>query len=287
MATPKTAVIEQIFRARFTPETGELTNERVTLADVAEAIEKYNTENPEKTLSAKNPANFFKDFVRNRESADRNWPAYALTNGYTGRQLTGSGACFEFVRLPPGQTTAFPSASFASPTLETPRHAIESVSLPIASRRLGREDEPWLIQVIVRLRIVEAHFALVSPRKIRQIDLLQMNVKLAQTEIDALFLGQEETSPGRFQEVIITCEAKRGRDDILESQILQQAKAPFSMSQIQQDHVVPLAVKSVGPSQAYVVEFEELDRATSFSATSLTVASDSLFEIRPRVPGVR
>jgi hypothetical protein len=162
-----------------------------------------------------------------------------------------------------------------------------STSSRIQRIALGREDEPWLIQVIVRLRIVEAHFALVSPRKIRQIDLLQMNVKLAQTEIDALFLGQEETSPGRFQEVIITCEAKRGRDDILESQILQQAKAPFSMSQIQQDHVVPLAVKSVGPSQVYVVEFEELDRATSSSVTSLTVASDSLFEIRPRVPGVR
>jgi hypothetical protein len=158
--------------------------------------------------------------------------------------------------------------------------------MPIASRRLGRADEPWLVQVIVRLRIVEAHFSLVSPRQIRQLDLLQMNVKLARTEIDALFLAQEELSAGRYQEVIITCEAKRGRDDILESQILQQAKAPFAMRQLQQDRVIPLAVKSVGPSQIYVVEFEELDRATYSSVNSLTVVSDSLFEIRPPVPGV-
>lgn len=59
------------------------------------------------------------------------------------------------------------------------------------------------------------------------------------------------------------------------------------MPQIEQDHVIPLAVKSVGPSQIYVVEFEELDRATYSSVSSLTVASDSLFEIRPPVPGVR
>lgn len=279
MGTPKTAVIEQIFRARYNEETGELDNERVTLTDVVQAIERYNAANPARPLNTKNPANFFKDFVRNRESADRNWPPYVLKSGYTGRQLTGGGACFEFVRVSPGQTMAFPTA-------ETPRYAIESVSLPIASRRLGRGDEPWLIQVIVRLRIVEAHFALASRRKIQQIDLLQMSVKLSQTEIDALFLAQEETSSGEIQEVIITCEAKRGRDDILESQILQQAKAPFSMRQIQQDHVIPLAVKSVGPSQVYVVEFEELDRSSYASVTSLTVASDSLFEIRPYVPGV-
>ena len=100
---------------------------------------------------------------------------------------------------------------------------MESVSLPLASRRLGRGDEPWLIQVVARLRVVESHFSLVSRRSVRQLDLLQLNVKLSGTEIDALFLAQEEVAPGVFEEVIVTCEAKGIRDDILEDQILKQA----------------------------------------------------------------
>ena len=113
-----------------------------------------------------------------------------------------------------------------------------------------------------------------------------MSVKLSGTEIDALFLAQEEIAGGEFQEAIITCEAKRGRDDILEDQILRQAKAPFSMRQITQNHVIPIAIKCVGPSQIYVVEFEELDRESFREVDSIAIASDSLFEITPPVPGI-
>jgi len=200
--------------------------------------------------------------------------------------VTEKNACFEFVPLIAGQTEAFPPVNFAQPSASTPKYQIESVSLPLASRRLGRKDEPWLIQVITRLRIVESHFSLTSGRAIKQLDLLQMNVKLSGTEIDALFLAHEETAPGIIEEIIITCEAKTGRDDILEDQILKQAKAPFKMKQITQNHVIPLAVKCVAASQIFVVEFNELDRETHENVTSLSIASDSLFEIKPPVPGI-
>ena len=200
--------------------------------------------------------------------------------------MTEKNACFEFVPLIAGQTEAFPPVNFAQPSASTPKYQIESVSLPLASRRLGRKDEPWLIQVITRLRIVESHFSLTSGRAIKQLDLLQMNVKLSGTEIDALFLAHEETAPGIIEEIIITCEAKTGRDDILEDQILKQAKAPFKMKQITQNHVIPLAVKCVAASQIFVVEFNELDRETHENVTSLSIASDSLFEIKPPVPGI-
>lgn len=113
-----------------------------------------------------------------------------------------------------------------------------------------------------------------------------MYVKLSGTEIDAIFLAHEETAPGEFQEIIITCEAKAGRDDILEDQILRQAKAPFKKKQVTQGHVIPIAVKCVAPSKIFVVEFLALDRKTYETVNTLTIASDSLFEIKPPVPGI-
>ncbi len=285
MASYKTAVIENIFRARFDPKTGAVSNPLVTLDEVSKAIAANNKATGSKN-STNNPANFFKDLVRVRIPGNLNWPQFVLDSGYTGRQVTEGNACFEFIPLPAGQTEAFPPVDFAQPTESTPKYHIESVSLPLASRRLGRKDEPWLIQVITRLRIVESHFSLSSGRAIKQLDLLQMNVKLSGTEIDALFLAQEEIAPNTFQEIIITCKAKAGRDDILENQILRQAKAPFKMKQIMQDHVIPLAVKCVAPSTIFVVEFNELERDGYQHVEHLTVAAESLFEIKPPVPGI-
>lgn len=286
MSTAKTKIIEAIFFQRYMPESKTLSNAVVTLQEVSDAIRDYNEGNPVRNMSTRNPANFFKDFIRNRNSANTNWPESVRRAGYTARQVTSANACFEFFPLPPGQFEPFPATGFTQPTSRTPRHQIESVSLPLASRKLGRNDEPWLIQVIARLRIVEAHFSLVSPRNIKQLDLLQMSVKLAGTEIDALFLAQEEVSPGVFEEVIVTCEAKRGRDDVLEDQILRQAKAPFSMRQITQNRVVPISVKCVAKSTIHVVEFKSISRAESASVDHLEIACDSLFEIKPPVPGV-
>lgn len=101
-----------------------------------------------------------------------------------------------------------------------------------------------------------------------------------------MFLAQEEIAKETFEEVIVTCEAKVGRDDILEDQILNQAKAPFKMKQVKQNRVIPLAVKCVAPSTIFVVEFNELNRNDYDDVDSLTVAADSLFEIKPPVPGI-
>lgn len=285
-SSKKTEILEDLFAQRISAASGEVQNSIVTLQDVSEAIDRFNDRNPQSTMSNRNPANFFKDFIRVRVNANKNWPASILRAGYTARQVTSSNACFEFIRMESGQLEPFPTPTFAQPTLATPVHLIESVSLPLASRKLGRNDEPWLIQVVTRLRIVEAHFSLVSTRSIKQLDLLQMNVKLAGTEIDALFLAHEETSPGQFEEIIVTCEAKGGRDDILEDQILRQAKAPFSMKQVTQSRVIPIAVKCVAPSTIYVVEFPELNRDSFSTVDVIEIESDSLFEIKPPVPGI-
>lgn len=282
MPTYKTSIIEKFFRERYDEESKTLKNPVVSLEEVKAAIAARNLAETA-TDSDKNPANFIKDFMRNVDAANENWPVYVREQGYRCRHRTGKGAHFEFVRIPDDRLLPF--KKFV-PSDKTISHKIQSVSLPLASRRLGRRDEPWMIQVITRLKIVESHFSLSSGRAMRQLDLLQMSVKLSGTEIDALFLAHEEIEKGKYEETIVTCEAKVGRDDILEDQILRQAQAPFKMKTIDQDQVIPIAIKCVAPSVIYICEFEALTRANHATTDALVVAHESLFEIKPSVPGI-
>lgn len=284
----KSEIIAGLFKHRWNAATKKLSNPTVTLEDVGGAIRTYNqAHQSEKPLSDRNPANFFKDFVRNRARANANWPTAVLRAGFTARQVTGQNRCFEFVPLAAGQTAAFPLDVIPGPTAETPRHLIETASLPLASRRLGRSDEPWLIQVLVRQRVIETHLALVSKNKVVQLDHLQMSVKLAQSEIDALFLAVQELEGGGTREMIVSCEAKGRRDDILQDQVLRQVKAIFGIKKgIKQDVVLPMAVKALKPSEVYVVEFEPVTRQEASEKSFLQVSSTALYRLVPPVPGI-
>jgi hypothetical protein len=284
----KTSVIETLFDKRWQGSRKPLSKSIVTLAEVQEAIRAHNRANPRDKLSTRNPANFFKDFIRKRASANQNWPQAVLNKGYTARQVTGKGLCFEFIKLAPGQVDPFPSGAIA-PNPQAPVHRIQSASMPIASRRLGRKDEGWLIQVLAKLHMIETHLALESPRPIIQVDLLQTNVKLSGAEIDALFLAIEQdmndprSSP---KEVLVTCEAKGRADDILIDQIASQVSAAFRMKGVTQDFVLPLAAKAVGPSRIHILQFFPVDRASAGGPLSLQLESEAVYELVPPVPGV-
>src|SRR5262249_5237398 len=154
----KAAVVEALFDARWVAASGSLSNPVVTLEDVGAAIQAFNEKAPPgQRLSPRNLANFFRDFVRTRASANRNWPPTVLRRGYPARQVTGDNRCFEFVPLAAGQALPFPLTAVAGPAV--PRRQLESVSLPLALRRLGRTDETWLLQVVVRLRVLETHLS--------------------------------------------------------------------------------------------------------------------------------
>lgn len=292
MASQKTEIIEDIFFARFDAEQKVLANPFVTIEELGEAIRANNAKHPEtKGLKSDNPANFVKDIVRKRSSANRNWPKSVFSLGYTGRQVTGGGLALEFLEIEVGQTEPFPTPDFANPPDNIPVHIIESVSLPLASRRLGRGDEPWMIQVVTKLHVIETHFSLASPNAIHQLDLLQLNVKLTGTEIDALFLAHEELSGSKkgesqYDEVIVTCEAKSASEDLIETQIISQAKAPFEHLKITQNRVIPIAVKCIKPCTLYVIEFQAFERDSYKDIDSLVVVGQSLFELRPPVPGI-
>ena len=282
----KPPIVEYLFDQRWDPETRVLRDPVVMADEVQEAISRYNESHkgdPKKRLSTKNPANFLKDLVRNKESANANWPERIFKAGYTARQLTGGGLSFEFIRVPEGQDTPFVPLL---PTEDTPRHRCQSVSMPLASRRLGRPDESWLAQVLVRLNVVEMHLALESKRKFVQLDHLQTGVKLGRAEVDSLYLGHEVVDEEGEQGVMVFLEAKTGRDSIDEEQILRQIAALFNMSGMTQGVVIPMAAKVVGPGEIFLVEFLAVTRTDYRRIADLTVASTAVYQLHPRVPGI-
>ena len=283
--TRKTEIIQSLFDARYNSQTKTLSSFGVTLEEVSVAITAHNLAHPElKPMSTRNPANFFKDFIRNQNRANKNWPTKVFKAGYSAVQVTSEGKCFEFVPISPGQTLPFQIDVVLRPSEKTPHYQIESISLPLASRRLGRTDEPWLIQVLVRLRVLETHLALCSERKILQLDHLQTNVKLSSAEIDALFLAIEDAGAEK-QELLVCCEAKNKRDDIIVAQILGEVRSLFRTG-ISQELVLPIAAKAISPSRIFVVEFKAVGREEIGTKESLDVASTAVYDLVPPVPGI-
>jgi hypothetical protein len=130
---------------------------------------------------------------------------------------------------------------------------------------LGRSDEPWLRQVAVQLHLVQTHLAFSSSHKFIHVTHMQTGIKQAGAEIDGLFLGKVE---GDIT-AIITVEAKGTKDDILLTQVLEQAKAVLRMRSIRDSRklltgdcetmiVIPMAMKVLGPNLIYVAEYESI-----------------------------
>jgi hypothetical protein len=283
----KPEIFRRLFNKRWDPNARRLSDPLVLTNDVDREYADYNKERGIVPKKSRNPYAFIKDFLRVRRRANLNWPPEIFAAGYTGRQVTGDGRVFEFIPILAGQTEPFPSTAPPPPADSIP-YKLSSVSMPLASRRLGRTDEPWLVQVSVRLHVVETYFALFSTRRdtIRQVDHLQNALKLNRTEIDALFLGIEETSPGDFREFMISCEAKRLGEDIITEQVIAQAKAVFHLDNVNQPFVVPIALKSIGPSKIHIVEYQEVSREDADSLETLSMVNQAVFELVPAVPGI-
>ena len=293
--TRKTEIIERIFDARWNAGTKTLSGEIVTFEDIAEAIHGHNQNvSPAERIGRGNIYAFFKDFIRNLERANRNWPPSVLERGFTGQQLTGGGNAFRFVPLPPGQTEAFPRSRLhrypENPTAS--RFWLQSLSLPIEMKILGRSDEPWLMQVAVQLHLIQTHLAFSSSHKFIHVTHMQTGIKQAGAEIDGLFLGKVE---GDIT-AIITVEAKGTKDDILLTQVLEQAKAVLRMRSIRDSRklligdyetiiVIPMAMKVLGPNQIYVAEYESISYDGP-APSAVSLVSESIYELRPPVRGI-
>ena len=314
--TQKKRIIRSLFAFRWLRKReGADFSPIVTLDDVQQAITRAQERwknNGVTPLSKRNPANFFKDIVR-RESTYRNaWPWSAIKRGFIGIQAKGRSRPKE---TPKGESPCFKFVEFNSsdpigdlyqqvPTYNRPRSTdearifdIQTLELPVEVRRLRREDETFILQLIVRLRVIETHLGIVSKKGFESLVHLQMGLKLRNAEIDALFLGvlqSEKTRPVELsnnQRVLVALEAKGNTDDILKSQIEDQAIALFALDAFKEevDFVVPMAAKLVAQSRLYVAEYEFIGRDAlanrSPELSTLRLASEAFYDLSPAIGG--
>lgn len=279
----KTVVIQYLFDQRFDPDTGTLSNPVVTAAELQEA-KRYCNEHLGATIKLdSNPFNFMKDIVRGK-SADKIWPKRVKEHGFVGEQITGNGKVFKFVPFVPD---SYGFETNYSPTVTTPSFPVQSLSLPLASKELGRTDESWLLQVAVNLRILETHFAVGEAKQFNVLELnhLQMDIKLRKVQIDALFLAKcernLETPSGSF---LITVEAKQGNQRILTEQIARQVKAAFESTAA--EVVVPTAIAAVKSKGIYLVEFKAVRRDEAADFSEPTFHRDAMYNLFPSVRGI-
>lgn len=279
MASQKTKVIEHLFNKFWDQSSGSLSKPLMSLDNVAEGIRECNKLHGT-TLSDRNPANFMKDLLRGA-NASRNWPKSVANQQFTGIQRTGDGECFEFIPYKPGQTEPFPDAFQVRAAAS--EYPIQSISLPLVTKSLGRSDETWLVQTAINLRVIETHFAISPAFPMLEVTHLQMGIKLRSTEIDALFLGKVGDLK-KPESVLITCEAKQAKDPLIPSQIINQVQAAFAEADVAT--VVPIGLRTVKGVGFYLTEFEAIKREDAPTLDELTLASDALYRLYPAVKGI-
>jgi len=279
----KTIIIERIFDTLYDESTESFSRTVVTAADVQDAKRFCAEHHGIKMKLDGNPFNFMKDIVRGK-SASKIWPQRLKDLQIGGVQRTGDGAIFEFVHGIEGALDSLDEDFL--PSESTPSFPIQSLSLPLASKALGRTDESWLLQVAVNLRIVESHFANAENMQIDALELthLQMDIKLRKVQIDALFRALHEEIDGKQSDVIITVEAKQGNQRILTEQIGRQVLAAFESTDT--DLVIPVAIAAIKNKGIYVVEFAAVTRATLSNFSAPKFHRDAMFVLQPRVKGI-
>jgi hypothetical protein len=277
----KPQVIERIYERLLDPVTGRLIRSIVTNEDVAKAIVWCNQHHGT-SLSDKNPANFMKDIIRGA-GASGMWPQSLHDKRIGARQVTGDGNVFEFVSYEEGQTEPFPQLFAYRQGI--PEHELQSISMPLASKALGRNDETYLIQVAIKLALVETHFALFSDLKVIEMNHLQIGIKLRLTEVDSMYAAVYLDDAGKEKQLVVTVEAKKRGQRILADQIVRQVNAAFSETPQTVGLVVPLALVSVGGG-IYVAEFVPTRRSESGELESLTLAKEVLYKLEPPVKGI-
>lgn len=282
-ASEKTKIIERIFETLYDETIKEFTRTLVTSEDVQEA-KRYCAEHHGTKLKLDgNPYNFMKDIVRGK-SASRIWPQRLKDLGIGGVQRTGDGAIFEFVHGIEGALDSL-DEDFR-PSESTPNFPVQSLSLPLASKALGRTDESWLLQVAVNLRVIESHFANSKHSQIEALELthLQMDIKLRKVQIDALFRALHTTPDGSPSDALITVEAKQGNQRILTEQIGRQVIAAFESTET--ELVIPVAIAAVKNKGIYVVEFTAVHRQELDKFSAPQFHRDAMFILQPKVKGI-
>lgn len=250
-------------------------------------------------LGHNQPSNFSKDFLR-KATRSRNWPKSLAELRWTAKQKAGIDPSsrrlrnFLFMPYTDGQADPFPDEC-PIPTEYTTHH-IQSVTMSVGSKQIARLDEPRLMQIFADLRVVETHFALFSPLRsadfdLIHMDLLQMGLKLKGAEIDGLYLAEFQDRRGVSHPVLITVEAKKHDELIIKSQIIAQVEHAAALG-VPWAKIVPIAVKHANGG-AFVFEFAPFDAPPSRKFEKDSLDQDLLsceatvfYEVVPPIAGL-
>lgn len=276
----KTAVIEDIFRARAVRGRLRAGSTMVTLQEVADAIAANNATPGREQLSARNPANFLKDIVRN-ETRNSVFPPNVASRGYTAVQRPIAGNCFEFVRIPPGQATPYPVIAPPANLVASP-HTVQSLTLVASGRRYGRKDESWLIAVATALGLIQTHLALNNPWDLLGMALVAPHIKLGGGEADALYHAEDVGGTP----YVIACEAKGESEVLDEDQIERVALAVRAAPGTGGADVIPVGIKKVYPPTVGGARGLIWIRAYDTSFPPLRLLSEGVYKLAPPVPGI-
>ncbi|WP_267553084.1 hypothetical protein [Rhizobium rhizogenes] len=305
----KPEVIEIVYDRLISGDTWPVERRLVVDRSMLEAaIKERNSRHTgeKKPLSTGNVANFLKDFIR-KKTCNRNWPKRLASQRITARQVYGNEQVFEFVEFSGTDTVPFPDRF--DPTPELPIIRFESLSIPLEARKLGRQDEPWLIQIAVSQRLIETHLstrAVDYDLTVETLAHLQVSVK-TQPEIDATFIAALRTPEGERVRAYVTVEAKQIGERILEHQVREQVGVAFSFTSRLNgddaiDAILPIVIQVVrkpgdldgtGGQCVYVAQFnaiarEEFDKsyALALHDMPLTIQSAALYEAFPPISGI-
>jgi hypothetical protein len=276
----KTAVIEDIFNARAVGGSIPAGHTMVTLQEVQDAINANNAMPGRTQLSARNPANFLKDIVRN-ETRNSVFPASVAAHGYTALQRPGGGNCFEFVLIPAGQGTPYPVVA-PPPTLVASPHSVQSLTLVASGRRYGRDDESWLIAVATALGLIQTHLALNNSWNLVGMALVAPHIKLGTGEADALYHAEDVVGAP----YVIACEAKGEGEVLDEEQIERVALAVQAAPGTAGAAVIPVGIKKVYPPSAGGAQGLIWIRAYNTTFPPLAQISEGVYRLVPPVPGI-
>jgi hypothetical protein len=58
------------------------------------------------------------------------------------------------------------------------------------------------------------------------------------------------------------------------------------LDNINQDFVVPIALKSISPSRIHIVEYDAITKKDARAMEALTIVGQALFDLVPPVPGI-
>lgn len=250
-------------------------------------------------LGDNQPANFAKDFLR-KKSRSKNWPKSLVDARWTMKQQTGrddsNGRARHFLWKPYSgeQTDPFPD-EWPIPA-DYDKHAMQSVTISVASKQIARLDEPRLMQIVAELRIVETHFALYSPLstddfKVVHMDHLQMGLKLRGSEIDGLYLADFQDRAGARHPALITVEAKKHDEFVITSQVISQIEHASALG-VTSEIIVPIALKHANGG-VFVFEYAPFQLPAtgilpkdSIDEDALRRVSTVFYEVRPEMVGL-